>query len=335
MANYRRLTRDERYQIEALLKSGLGIRAIARQLKREPSSISREVKKLKLLLVPLSSTSIECGSYSAGLAEEWTQGKRRQPRFNDRKIQGQLEVAIREKLLLDWSPEQISGKFRISRSKRQVCFLTIYRYIERDKAEQGELWKHLRILRKNGKDRKIPSWRPYRVNICDRVKIKERPKIVEQRSRLGDFERDSVLGIFNGSILLTIVDRTSRLLKMAWLPEKNSQLVHRATVALLKTEIVNTITNDNGSEFARHKQTAQALDASIYFSRSYRAWERGTNENLNGLIRQYFPRKRDIGNPSPSELRRITHLINSRPRKCLGYKTPLEVHAELKAKVLR
>jgi len=324
MTGYHRLTREERYQIEALLNSGLSLRQMAQQLNRAPSTLSRELAKSKANQ-----------TYSAGFADNRSQEQRRKPRYSLRKIRGELETYIREKILLDWSPEQIVGRRRQLRMSPSICYQSIYRYIERDKKRWGSLWSHLRVLRKKRKDRKSPHWRPFTAGLPPRTMIEERPKIVEARRRLGDYERDTLLGKAHRSLLLTIVDRTSRLLKLAWLPKSTSHFVHEATVGLLKKETVKTITNDNGHEFARHPETARALKAAIYFSHSYRAWERGTNENTNGLLRQYFPRKKDIAQPPAKELRRIEYLLNTRPRKCLGFKTPLEIHQKLKSSVLR
>lgn len=318
MRRYHRLTLGERYQIEALLNSGFSLRQIARQLSRSPSTISREVGRMD--------------SYDALSCHKAAEVLWRTPHPELRIIHVQLETYIREQLTIDWSPEEISKRLQQEQGQSVVSHQTIYRYLERDKAAGGSLWKHLRILRKQRKDRKKPHWRPFQP-FADRVRICDRPQEIENRGRLGDVERDTLLGKHNGSLLLTIVDRTSRLLKMKWLPDKSSERIHRATVALLKNEPIKTITNDNGSEFSRHQKTAKALDAQVYFAHSYAAWQRGTNENTNGLIRQYFPRKKDIGKPSPKQIQHVEDLLNNRPRKCLGYKTPNEVHQQLKQQI--
>jgi len=268
--------------------------------------------------------------YRAQVAQDITSYRDTKRHWKKTKIKDNVEAYVRDKLLHDWSPEQISGRMRLDQRKDRVSYPTIYRYLERDKAKGGELWKHLRVLRKQRKDRKKPHWKPT-VYMPERVFIKDRPKIVDQRKRLGDYERDLLLGKINGGLCLTIVDRTSRLLKLAWLPMKCSELVHQATVSCLKDEPVKTITNDNGPEFARHYDTAYDLKASVYFSRPYRSCERGTNENMNGLIRQYLPRRKPIPTLGPEEICYIERLLNTRPRKCLGYKTPLEVHTQLKS----
>ena len=312
--SYRRLTLKNRYQIEAYLSSGLSIRTISKKLGVCASSISRELKKT------------EKDNYLAESAQQITT-QRNTRRFKKRyKIKGSLENYVRAKLLQDWSPEQIVGRLKLEDPTQRISHQSIYRFIAREKKIHGSLWKHLRILRKQRKDRTKVGWKPCPEPLKERQFIQDRPKIVETRQRLGDLERDSLLGKANGSLLLTIVDRKSRLLRLQWLPQKSSRLIHKATIQALKKTKTHTITNDNGTEFARHQQTAKELNISIYFSRAFRSWERGTNENLNGLIRQYFPRRKDIGRPSSKHLRSIETKINSRPRKCLGYKTPIEIH---------
>lgn len=321
MRRFHRLTLGERYQIQALLDSGRSFRFIARQLGRSASTICREVGK------PFR-------RYDALDAEEKTLCMRHRPHPDRHKIRGRLKSYIENRVRCDWSPEQIAGRLRRDLGRSVVSYQTIYRHIQRDQAGQGNLWRHLRILRRQRKDRKKPSWHPER-HLRARVMIDRRPKLVDQRSRLGDVERDTVFGKANGSMLLTIVDRRSRFLKLRWVAKKSSDLVHQATVEALKGEVVRTITNDNGTEFARHQETARALEAKVYFSKAYRSWERGTNENTNGLLRQYFPRKRDLGKPSKVKLQAIEDRINNRPKKCLGYQTPSEVHRALKRQALR
>ncbi len=313
---YIRLTREERYQIQALSSSGQGIRQIARVTFRNPSTISRELR-----------TGARSGKYCAEKADQMATKLRCRPKLKNRRIVGALEKHILAKLEEDWSPEQIWGRCKLEK-RPCVSPPTIYRYIYRDRKIYGQLWRHLRILRIEGKDRRKTN-RVIRRYLPERLPISDRPTIVEKRIRLGDYERDTVLGKRGRSALLTAVDRTSRLLKLAWLPKNSCEAVHRATVSLLKNEPLKTITNDNGFEFIRHKKTSKSLGTAIYFSKAFRSWERGTNENTNGLLRQYFPKKKDIGTVRRSCIRKIEHRINSRPRKTLGYRTPLEVHRAL------
>lgn len=308
---YRRLSAKDRSQIEVLKRRHFGVREIARELGFSASAISREIKSAK-------------GAYDAEVAQASAESRIQGRRKSKFRIQGKLKVRIDRLLTKDWSPEQIIHQLE-RRSGIQISIHTIYRYIDRDRKAGGKLTQHLRILRRQRKDRKQPKWRPFIEGINSKVPISKRPKIVEKRQRLGDIERDTVFGTHNGPLLLTLVDRRSRYLWIAWLPKKCSDLVHEATVKSLRGYPVRTITNDNGTEFAKHAKTAKALKAKVYFSRAYASWERGTNENTNGLLRQYFPRKKDIGYLSPAQVRAVQRKLNSRPRKCLGFKTPSEI----------
>ncbi len=319
--SYHRITPADRYRIEAGLQSGFSIRAIAKELKRSPSTICREIRLNAFKRKYLADVAIRRSRKKSALPKR---------RF---KVHGRLKEAILGKLLCNWSPEQISASLK-ARGKK-ISKQTIYRFIERERKSGNNLMKHFRLLRKERHDRKRATWVPPGKRLTKRSWIDERPKVVEKRKRLGDFERDTVFGKLNGPLLLTIVDRTSRYAKLEWVEKKCSILVHKATVRALKNEIVNTITNDNGTEFVKHEKTAKALKTNIYFSKAYRSWERGTNENFNGLLRQYFPRKTCIGKPTRAELKRIERQLNTRPRKVLGWKTPLEVHRLLRSKVLR
>lgn len=211
---------------------------------------------------------------------------------------------------------------------------SIYRHIERERRKGNRLVKHLRLLRRERQDRKRATWLAPSERLTRRTWIDQRPKVVEKRCRLGDFERDTVFGKLNGPLLLTLIDRRSRYAKLEWLPKKCSTLIHAATVRALKNEVVRTITNDNGTEFVKHELTAKELNTKIYFSRAYRAWERGTNENFNGLLRQYYPRYNCVGHPTRAQLKKVERELNNRPRKVLGWKTPAEVHKKLRSKVL-
>jgi len=318
--DYLRLTQEERYQIQALVASGISVRAIGRQLNRNASTISRELRKRR---------SENNGKYLAQHAQKAALSIRCRARPDLHKIRGNTQKYIREKIELDWSPEQITGRMKLER-KQAIPFLTIYRFIQRDRDCGGKLWTHLRVLKNFRRGRKAKRWKSWSY-LPDRVSIEERPKVVEKRNRLGDYERDTVLGKRGKSVLLTIVDRTSRLLKLDCLKKSTSDGVHRSTVRLLKNEPAHTLTNDNGFEFLCHAKTTETLSLPIYFSKAYRSWERGTNENTNGLLRQYFPKKKDIGHPTRKQLEAIAERINSRPRKIFGFRTANEIHNQMKS----
>lgn len=310
--SYRRLTLKHRYQIQAYLDSGLSGNEVAKKLKVSPSTISNERAKARPV-------------YKAELAHQVTKNRNLKRRFGDYKITGLLTLHIRRHLEKKWSPEQISGRLLL---ERQFCLShqSIYRHIERDKASGGRLFKHLRILRKQRKDRKAISWKPYPEQRKGRMHISKRPKIVDKRRRLGDWERDLVFGKANESLLVTMTDRVSRMARLELISAKCSKLVHQATVRGLKNDHIETMTNDNGLEFSMHKETSKRLKAICYFARPYRSWERGTNENMNGLLRQYFPRRSSMNKLTNRNVKHVEKQLNNRPRKILGYKTPFEVH---------
>lgn len=310
---YRRLTPRNRYQIELMKSNGASNAKIASRLNVARSTITRELRR--------------CGKkYSAEKAEELAKIKSLERSTANRKITGETKSYVDLLLLKDLSPEQIEDV--LCREKRlKVSFTSIYRYVERDKVKGGKLKSHLRILRKQRKDRKRPKYRAYQGLVKNRVAIDQRPKVVEKRCRIGDYERDTVHGKSGGPVLLTIVDRKTRYVHLACVARNSAELVHRETVKLLKSNPVKTITNDNGIEFAYHFKTSRKLRAPIYFSRSYRAWERGTNENTNGLLRQYFPKRTAIPMLSKKALQQIQDKLNKRPRKCLGFKTPHELYS--------
>lgn len=320
MRKYRRLSPRDRYQIEILKSKGATQAEIAKELGRCRSTIFRELK-------------LGGRNYTAESAVERSKQNIKERSESNRKIRGRLKAKVDLYIKKDFSPEQIEEVLK--EHKLSLSLRTIYRYIERDKLVGGKLKSHLRILRRQRKDRKKSSYGVIGSLVKDKIPISKRPKVVEKRQRIGDYERDTVLGVRGGRVLLTIVDRKTRYVHIACLERNGAELVHKATVAALRKRSVKTITNDNGTEFAFHQRTAKALKTSIYFSRAYRAWERGTNENLNGLLRQYFPKQKPIPNLTKRELRQIERHINRRPRKCLGFKTPHDLYKQKPVPVLR
>lgn len=312
---YCQLTREERYQIRVALKCKKSNAQIGKLLKRHRSTIWRERKR-----------NTGQNGYRPLQAQKHAR-KRREDRFYFKKLTAELQYFIAGKLWLQWSPEQISGRLKLEGHKT-VCPETIYRFIQRNQNEGGSLWVNLRTANKIRRKRiKIPS---NRTKISDRLFIKHRPKVVDQRKRIGDFERDTMVGERHKSWLLTVVDRKSKLTFIAKLKSHNASEAHSATVEVLKDQRVHTITNDNGLEFSSHQKTAEELKTKIYFTTPYTSQERGTNENTNGLIRQYFPKSTDLNQVSEEKIKQVQSLLNSRPRKSLGYRTPHEIHHRVK-----
>ena len=224
-----------------------------------------------------------------------------------------------------WSAEQIVGRLHQLGWDDAPSIETLYLYIYQDKRKGGQLFTFLRCKKTHRKRHAKAQDR--RGQIPDRNDISERPAIIEERSRLGDFEGDTIVGKAHKGVLLTFVDRATRLTKMRSLPNRKSNLISEHSIDLLKDIEIKSITFDNGKEFSNHQHIAEKLQTSIYFARPYRPWERGTNENTNGLIRQFFSKQMRLDNLDPVEVQRIEDLLNNRPRKVLGYLTPLEAMA--------
>jgi IS30 family transposase len=312
---YRQLTLEERYQIYTALKCEKSHAETAILLKRHRSTIWRERWR----------NAGANRSYRA-LHAQLVANRRKLNRVYLRKLTPELQRVIRKKLVLQWSPQQICGRMRLE-GYDCVCPETIYRWIARNQRRGGFLWMHLRTANKIRKKRiRIPS---DRTRIQGRIGIRERPAIVEKRIRIGDFERDTIIGKNHQSSILTIVDRVSKKTYIKKLKNHESLETHQKTVELLKQETVHTLTNDNGFEFRMHQKTAEELNTHIFFTTPYRSGERGTNENTNGLIRQYFPKSTDFREIPEQRILEVQNLLNFRPRKSLGYRTPHEVHAGL------
>jgi len=306
------LTLKERCQITLLLSIGVSIRSIAKCLNRAPSVICRELK----------SNSVN-EKYDPEIAYHLSYKRRKDSRRDKFKIQGSLETLILEGLKQQWSPQQIAGRLR--NQGVQISHESIYRYVWRDKYSGGALYKHLRHAGK--KYNKRAGKTSGRGLIPGRVDIDERPKIVENKERLGDWEADTVIGAAHQGALVTLVDRHSKLVCIKKVPSTTKKAVTRAIVALLKPfkDRVHTITFDNGKEFADHIKIAKALKAQTFFAKPYHSWERGLNEHTNGLIRQYLPKSSNFLKISAKFVQCVQKRLNNRPRHVLSFRTPDEV----------
>ena len=277
------------------------------------SVVYREVKR----------NGLKRGGYNAAQAEELA--KERKERFGrTRKLTQKVQQLIREKLYQEWSPEQIAGYCRKNHID-MVSHETIYQFIYQDKKQGGLLYKKLRIACKPY--RKRYGHYDHRGKIPDRISIEQRPEIVNQKQRYGDWEADTIIGKHHQGAVLTLVERKSYFTLLEKLEHKKADLTRQKMINLLATykEQVHTITADNGVEFTEHKTIAQKLDADFYFTHPYSAWEKGINENTNGLIRQYLPKITNLKEVSIEQLKEIENKLNTRPRKALHWKTPLQV----------
>ena len=311
---YRHLTYDKRCQIYALLKSGHAKIEIAQLLGVHRSTITKELKR-----------NAGRKGYRYLQAQEKACARRAAASGAPRKMKPGLIREIEEKLTQEqWSPDQISGWLK-RQGRAFVSCERIYRHIWKDKRNGGGLWRHLRHTAKKYNRRKGKT--SGRGLIPGRVDIAERPAIVAEKSRIGDWEGDAIIGRSLKGAILTHVDRTSKYTKLAILPDRSAVSVQKACDASLLSiaHKIETITYDNGKEFAGHVQIAAKLGARIYFAKPYHSWERGLNEHTNGLVRQYFPKGSDFSTLTPADVQRVEDKLNSRPRKVLGYKTPSEV----------
>ena len=311
MRTYKQLTSGQRYQICVLKKMGHGPTTIAKELEVHKSTISRE----------LSRNMGERG-YRPKQADEKA-CERRANAAHQQRISAKTWEVVEEKLRQDWSPEQVSGWLG-KRQEIRISHEWIYQHILVDQQAGGDLFIH---LRQHAKRRKRYGKYDRRGKLPNRVSIEERPQMVEQRERLGDWEVDTLVGKGHRGALVSLVERKSRYTLLQPVTQRLANLVADATVSLLHpfADFVHTITGDNGKEFAEHVRIAETLKTNFYFAHPYSAWERGTNENTNGLVRQYFPKKTDFSKVVQSETNVATDRLNHRPRKCLDFQSPFEV----------
>jgi len=311
---YLHLTYEQRCQIYALLQSAHSQADIARQLGVTRSTVSRELAR-----------NAGARGYRFKQAHAKASQRRQQASNRPRKMTPDV-VALIERIMTQeqWSPEQIAGRL----AKEGIVSIrheTIYRHVWEDRKDGGNLYLH---LRHNGKKyNKRKSRNSGRGLIQGRVDIDQRPAIVAAKNRIGDWEADTIIGAKHKGAVMSHVERKSKYTKLAKLPDKTANSVVKASrrVLLPLAHRVETITYDNGKEFAAHAEIASSLGALSFFAKPYHAWERGLNEHTNGLVRQYFQKGSDLSILSHADVQRVEDKLNSRPRKILGYKTPHEV----------
>lgn len=309
---YTQLTQKHRYQIYAFLKAGFSQSVIASEINVHKSTVCRELKRNK---------------GQKGYRPKQAHAKtinRRQKAVKYVKLTPKIIILVNNLIRQDFSPEQVAGSLKRNHGL-MISHETIYKHLIVDKANGGNLYKHLR--RSNRKRRKRYGSRNLRGQITGRVSIDLRPTIVDNKQRIGDWEIDTVIGKNHQGALLTIVERKSKYTLIQRLAYKRSQLVADATINLLAPfrQKVFTITSDNGKEFAEHQRISKGLRAKVYFAHPYHSWERGLNENTNGLIRQYFPKNTNFKTITIENVQKVMDRLNNRPRKTLEYATPNEV----------
>ncbi len=310
------LTLEERDRIARLRHEGALQEEIAQALGRSPATISRELRR-----------NGAGEQYYAGHAQRETERRRRERPLTRKMDDPKINAAVRRGLAHDWAPEQIAGRLKQAAGdapQPSVSPQTIYSWIAQD--DDREHWQE--HLRRRGKR---PNRRKNTATTSDAARIADRPDVIEQRQRLGDFEGDTVLGPPGTGGLATLVDRRSRFTLVVKVQSKNADHVHDKLKQRLKEldeDHRRSITFDNGGEFARCHRLEKHLGLQLYFADPGCPHQRGTNENTNGLIRQYFPKGTDFRDVSHCDVRRVEKLLNHRPRACLGFRTPEEVFFE-------
>lgn len=321
--SYTHLTLQERFDISHF-KDSVSLREIGRRLGRSHTSISRELKRN-------SSTSPEA-VYEPTAAQEQAQRRHCIPRHYRRQDHVPLLQYVERRLNLDWSPAAISGRLKLrypDDAKMRISPETLYRWVALDSCHGGQLYRHLRRLHKHRRRQK--RYGAGRRFIPGRVGIEQRPAIVIDRSRFGDWEADLVVGSANSGAIATHVERRSRYLMASLLENRKAETFNAAATEVyqqLPETLRQTLTVDNGKEFSRFKDLESRTKLKVFFADPYAAWQRGTNENTNGLLRFYFPKGTDFSKITEDDLNRAVRRLNHRPRKCLDYRTPYEVMRE-------
>lgn len=313
---YKHLSLEERHYIEIEHRRGTSGNRIAQVLGRSQSTIAREFQR---------NTGLK--GYRRHQASRLA-AARHQCKHKKRKLTFLVIQYIQQGLAQDWSPEQIAGRLQKERGV-SLHHETIYRYILDDKKAGGHLYKQLRHQHKRYRKRYGNTHN--RTGIPNRVDIDERPEAANQRARVGDWEADTIIGKQHQGAIVTLDDRKTKLRLAAPLSGKRAGVVSQVITALFKPiePWVKSITFDNGKEFAKHEALAKDLSCQTYFAKPYHSWERGQNENANGLLRQYFPKTQKLTDVSMRQVVEAVNKLNSRPRKCLDYKTPYEYFEEL------
>lgn len=325
MAGYRRLSLAEREEISRGLAQGLSLRAIGRVLERSPSTISRELER----------NGWSRGRYRAHTAHRSTRRRRR--RCRQRRLDGcpRLRCWVLQRLRWAWSPQQIAARLKRDfpdDGAMRLSHEALYTYLY--VLPRGELRRELLSYLRRGHRRRRPrrSGPSQRGQIPEMISIEERPAEVADRTVPGHWESDLIIGRDKGSAIGTLVERTTRTLILVPLQGKDAETVRKAFARQLRTlpsQMKLSLTHDRGKEMSQHRLFTRATKIQVYFAHPQSPWERGTNENTNGLIRQYFPKGTDFNEVSYYRLKRVQHLLNGRPRAVLDWRTPYEAFQEL------
>ena len=313
---YRQLTSEERYLMAHELSIGASLRAIAVILTRSPATISRERRR---------NACTHDGRYRSEKAHSYAKARRRRCRQGEH-YEAHEVAGVHALLQRKWSPQQISGRLKLE-GRMRISTTTIYRWIKHDKRHGGQLWEQTRRL--SQRYRKGYRVKDSRGRMQGKRPLSERPESINERQEVGHYEGDTVMGRDGRHCVLTLVDRKTRLVRIVKLAARKVVEVNRALAREFGRRGklgIKSLTLDNGTEFHGFAELQQRFGKDIYFAAPYHSWERGTNENTNGLIRQYLPKGSCFKNLTQSQCDKIERELNDRPRKTLGYRTPAEVH---------
>ncbi|MDA1108047.1 MAG: IS30 family transposase [Proteobacteria bacterium] len=323
---YVQLTSAERYVIYHLKLYRLSLREIGRRLGRSHATISRELKR--------NGPAISSWVYWHQGAHEQALERRKRPRHYRRRVHAPLVRYVEQSLRAEWSPDVIAAKLKMGYPndiRMRVSSETVYRWVYRDAKQGGQLFNGLcRCHKQRRRQRRYGTGRGL---IPGRVSIHVRPDLIATRQRFGDWKGDTVEGAKGSGNLTTHVERKSRYLIAGKLINKTALVTAQAATTVFRRipkTLRHTLTLDNGKEFARFQEIEKNTGLTIYFADPYSAWQRGTNENTNGLLRRYFPKGMDFNDVTEKSLAYVVKKLNHRPRKCLGYRTPHEVFQDAK-----
>jgi IS30 family transposase len=333
---YKHLSQKEREEIFLYLQEGKKRSEIARMLSRSPSSIGREISRNSSVIDRRKNSSKKKKKHYLPDKAEGKYKKRRKESKSPFPLKNHFIYRYTIGYIKEgWSPEQISGRLEYDYKERhEISHECIYQFIYSKRGKEMKLYEYL--PRHHTKRRKFTGRKSRKGKIIpNRMSIHKRPIEIELRVEGGHFEGDSIVGVGKGSALHTEVERVSRYLEMRKILQKTAEETKKAMIDIFSSlPLKKTCTLDNGCEFTQHEQVSEKTEIDIYFADPYSSYQRGTNENGNGLIRRFYPKKTNFDTISKEEIQRIQDIINNRPRKCLGYRTPKEVYDELCKKYL-
>lgn len=321
---YQHLTQEERDTLAVLYAQGIALSEIARQLHRDKSTISREIKRNK--------TPIK-GLYRSGRAHQQAKDRKQQASERERLKTPTIRRYVKQHLRMDWSPERIAGRLQVIHPDQHICIESIYQFIYDPEERKQE-----DFVPKLARSHRIRNYRGQRkthrtLKIPNRTSILKRPKIIQNRKQAGHWEADTAVSRASKAAVLATVERTSRYIKLVKLPQRTARHVRISLNRMLSqyaAPLRRSITYDNGQENTDHMDVNKVLGTRSYFCQPYHSWEKGTVENSVGLVRRTYPKKTDFAKISAAEIKSVERKLNNMPRKVLHYKTPKEVFDQLR-----